>query len=138
MRIINRTEPVQPDEQYLIRLAQEYKNAKEAQEQFEKRTNALKKELSEAVDTYGTEDDKGHRWLKVGDFSLKRERRIQRSLNTNEAEEWAKQNNLWDSVKEVVEVLDEDKLLALAWENNELEDTIQAFYKEKEIWAFRA
>lgn len=138
MRIINRPDGAQPDLAYLQRVAEDYKKAKEAQEQFEKRTNALKKELSEAVDTYGTPDEKGSRWLDLGDFKLKRERRIQRSLDTSAVETWAKENGLWDDVKEVVEVLSEDKLLGLAWDHKDLEETIQSFYIEKEIWAFKA
>jgi len=69
MKVV-REEPKPLDESYLERLAEEYKKSKELQEQVEKRTNAIKKELSEAVETHGTPDDKGHLWLKVGEASL--------------------------------------------------------------------
>lgn len=138
MRVVPRPDQSVLDKNYIKRVAEDYKKAKEAQEQFEKRTNALKKELSEIVDTYGTVDDKGNRWLELDDIKLKRERRIQRSLDSSGAEQWAKENGLWDEVKEIIEVLSEDKLLGLAWDRQDLEDTIQAFYIEKEIWAFKA
>jgi hypothetical protein len=35
-------------------------------------------------------------------------------------------------------MLDEDKLLALAWENEDIAETVQDFYVEKETWAFKA
>jgi len=136
-RIVKR-ESAQPDLTYLRRLTEDYKKSKEAQEQFEKRTNNIKKELSDAVVQMGTPDDKGNIWLDLGDIKLKRERRISRSLDTESAIQWAQKSGLWDEVKEIIEVLSEDKLLGLAWERKELEETIQAFYIEKETWAFKA
>jgi hypothetical protein len=37
-----------------------------------------------------------------------------------------------------VEVLSEDKLLGLAWNDEEIAKQIQTFYIEKESWAFKA
>ena len=51
---------------------------------------------------------------------------------------WAKETGHWDEIKEVVEMLSEDKLLGLAWNNKELEEVIQGFYSERESWAFKA
>ena len=127
----------QPDMEYIKRLAEEYKRSKDGLEAMEKRHNDMKKELSNFVDTLGFEDDKGHRWLKVGDMELKRERRVSRSFNASAAETWAKENNHWDSVKEVIEVVSEEKILGLAWSNKELSDTVSEFYTEKETWAFK-
>lgn len=134
MRIVNQPEV---DTEYLNRLAEEYKKTKQAEEDIAKRTSALKKELSDAVEKFGRADDKGHMWLEVGDYKLKRERRVNRSFDSKTAEEWAKENNYWDDLKEVIEVLSEDKVLGLAWSKPELADTIQGFYIEKEIWAFK-
>lgn len=137
MKVV-REEPKPLDESYLERLAEEYKKSKELQEQVEKRTNAIKKELSEAVEAHGTPDDKGHVWLKVGDVSLKRERRVTRSFDTASAEQWARSNNMWDDIKQVIEVVDEDKVLGLAWKDESLAETVRGFYTEKETWAFKA
>ncbi len=136
-RVVQRKES-DIDVPYLERLASEFKKTKELLADIEKRTNQMKKELSDAVEANGTRDDKGNVWLRVGSLELKRERRISRSLDTASAEKWAADQGLWDQVKQVIEVLDEDKLLALAWDNPDLEDTIQAFYVEKEVWAFKA
>lgn len=137
MKVIKRQDPQPADDKYLVRLVEEFKRSKEFVEKEEKRLQAIKKELSEHVDNDGEVDHNGHRWLKVGDFELKRERRISRSFNSAKAREWAEENGFWDKVSETVVVLSEDKLLALAWENKDLAPIIQAFYEEKETWAFK-
>lgn len=135
MRVIKREEP---NNDYLERLAEEYKKSKETLAMIEKRTNDMKKELSVAVEKFGTPDEKGHLWLTVGDLELKREKRVSRSFDSASAEQWAKENGYWDDIKEVVEILSEDKILGLAWEKKELEEQIMSFYVSKESWAFKA
>lgn len=136
-RVVKAQSEDKPDLEYVKRLAEEFKKSKEVQEEIEKRTNSLKKELTSFVEEYGIPDDKGHVWLQVGDIKLKRERRVTRSFDSNSAREWAEETGHWDEVKEVVEVLSEDKLLGLAWSNKDLEEIIQSFYIEKESWAFK-
>lgn len=124
--------------EYYERLAQEYKKSKEALDMLTKRQNEMKAELVEAIKEQGYEDDKGHKWLKLGSMELKYERRVSRSFDEFAADAWAHETGRWDELKRVVEMLDEDKLLALAWENEDVAETIQAFYVEKETWAFKA
>lgn len=124
--------------EYYERLAQEYKKSKEALDILTKRQNEMKAELVEAIKQQGYEDDKGHKWLKLGSMELKYERRVSRSFNESAADAWAHETGRWDELKKVIELLDEDKLLALAWENEDVAETIQDFYVEKETWAFKA
>lgn len=138
MRVVKREEQEQPDTAYLERLAEEYKKSKDTLAVIEKRTNDIKKELSVAVEKFGDADDKGHLWLTVGDTVLKREKRVSRSFDATSAEGWAKEKGIWDDVKDVVEVMSEDKLLGLAWSDKSLEEIIMSFYIEKESWAFKA
>jgi hypothetical protein len=123
---------------YYERLAQEFKKSKEGIDALTKRQNAMKAELIEAIKEHGFEDDKGHKWLKVGALELKYERRVSRSFDEGAADNWAHETGRWDDLKRTVEMLDEDKLLALAWENEDVAETIQEFYVEKETWAFKA
>jgi hypothetical protein len=125
------------DSQHLARLAEEYDKAKKFADAAQKRADALKKELSEIVDAQGVVDHSGHRWLKVGAYNLKRERRVSKSLDTKAAETWAKEEGVWDQVSRVVEVLEEDDLLTLSWERRDLADAIAKLYAEREVWAFR-
>lgn len=123
---------------YYERLAQEFKKSKEAIDALTKRQNEMKAELVEAIKTNGYEDDKGHLWYNAGSAELKYERRVSRVFNSSAAEQWAREQGLWDDLKKTVEMLDEDKLLGYAWNHNEVESVIQGFYEEKESWAFKA
>ena len=136
-RIVKRQDSTELNTEYVERLAEEYKKSKQVLEDIEKRTNSLKKELTDIIIEHGVADDKGHVWVQIGDLKLKRERRVSRSFDTNSAREWAEENGYWDEVKEVVEVISEDKMLGLAWSNKDLSETIQGFYVEKESWAFK-
>ena len=127
----------QPDEGFLLRLAQEYENAKSFAESAQKRADELKAQLSATVDSQGTPDDKGNLWLNVGRYALKRERRVSKSLNTGNVQTWAEQHGCWEDVTRIERVVDEDKLLKMAWEIPDIADDIAALYTEKEIWAFR-
>lgn len=140
MRVVKRQEDQTADDQdkYIERLIEEFKRSKEFVEKEEKRLSSIKKELSDYVDTNGVEDHNGHRWLKIGNFEIKRERRVSRSFNSAKAREWADENGFTDQVTETVVVLSEEKMLALAWDNKELAPIIQEFYEEKETWAFKA
>jgi hypothetical protein len=74
----------------------------------------------------------------VGEHKLKRERRVSNIFDAEACEAWAKEQGLWDKVSEVVERLVEDKVLGLAWDQPDLRDTVNGFYKERETWAFKA
>lgn len=126
------------DETYYTKMVEEFVSQKKLLSQLEARVDKIKKELSTVVEQHGTPDDSGHIWLNVGGHELKRERRVSKTFNATTAEQWAKENGLWDDVKEVVERLSEDKLLAVAWNDKSLLPTIQGFYVEKETWAFKA
>lgn len=126
------------DEAYYTKMVEEFVSQKKLLAQLEARVDKIKKELSTVVEQHGTPDDSGHIWLNVGGHELKRERRVSKTFNATSAEQWAKENGLWDDVKEVVERLSEDKLLAVAWNDKSLLPTVQGFYVEKETWAFKA
>jgi len=126
------------DETYYTKMVEEFVSQKKLLSQLEARVDKIKKELSTVVEQHGLADDSGHIWLNVGGHELKRERRVSKTFNATTAEQWAKENGLWDDVKEVVERLSEDKLLAVAWNDKSLLPTIQGFYVEKETWAFKA
>ena len=125
------------DDVFNLRLVQEYKAAKEMADNAKKRSDTLKGELIDLVEKRGYADHNGHLWYEVGDFKLKRERRVTKVFNSTACTEWAKEIDIWDDVKEVIEVLSEDRLLALAWDQDDIQRYIQTFYEEKEVWAFK-
>lgn len=119
------------------RLAKEYLDSKGFADSIAKRTDELKKSLVEDLIANGTPDDKGNLWCPAGDYQLKRERRVSESFDAQAAEKWAKLNGFWDQVVETIEVLNEDKLLALGWEDQDVAEALRTFYTQKETWAFK-
>ena len=126
------------DETYARRVVEDFKNHKALLDQTQKRADALKAELTEMLVAHGKPDEKGNIWIDLGDLELKRERRVSKSFNSSAAEAWAKENGHWDTVKEVIEVLSEDKLLGLAWNDEDIQEKVKTFYVEKETWALKA
>ena len=135
--IVRETPASDFDKQHTRMLVDEYKNHKHMLEMTQKRVDALKADLTQMLVTYGQPDEKGNLWIDMGDLEFKRERRISKSFNSSAAEAWAKQNGHWETVREIVEVLSEDKLLGLAWNNDAIQETIKTFYVEKETWALK-
>jgi hypothetical protein len=125
------------EDNYNLRLVVEYKASKAMAESAKKRADKLKAELVELVDSRGYEGENGHLWYEIGEYKLKRERRVSKTFDAVNCEEWARDTGLWDQVSEVVELLSEDKVLALAWDDPEIRTEIERFYIEKETWAFK-
>lgn len=119
------------------RLAQEYLDAKRFAESTAKRADELKATLVKDLVDNGVTDDRGHMWCPAGNLQLKRERRVSEVFQTDAATTWAKDNGHWDAVKETIEVLSEDRLLALGWNDQDIANAIKQFYTQKETWAFK-
>lgn len=125
------------DEAYVSKLVSEFQNHKSMLEATQKRLDGFKKELTEILDTHGKPDDKGNLWINLPSCEIKRERRISKTFNASAAEAWAKENGFWDSIKEVIETINEGLLLGLAWDNDEIQEKVKSFYVEKETWALK-
>lgn len=125
------------DKENINLLVDEYKKAKEFAEKVTARADELKKELTRLVKELGKADDKGHLWLPAGDCQVKHERRVSKNLDRQAAERWARNNGIWDNVKEVVEVLSEDALMKYFWENPDKENALEDMYSIRESWAFK-
>jgi hypothetical protein len=126
------------DEAYAIKLVTEFQNHKAMLETTQKRVDAYKKELNEMLIAHGKPDEKGNLWINTSGFEIKRERRVSKTFNADAAEAWAKENGYWETIKEVVEVISEDKLLGLAWNNEDVQEKVKTLYVEKETWALKA
>jgi hypothetical protein len=125
------------DEAYVSKLVNEFQNHKSMLDATQKRLDGFKKELTEILDAHGKPDDKGNLWINLPSCEIKRERRISKTFNASAAEAWAKENGFWDSVKEVIETINEGLLLGLAWDNDEIQEKVKSFYVEKETWALK-
>lgn len=130
------------DPQYddqIDRITTEYLDTKSLYDKVSKRLDELKSTLNDIVTNDGAADEKGNLWLPAGKRQLKKERRVSRSFDLDAAEDWCKQQGIFDEVKKVVitETVDEDKLLAYAWEHRDISSVIESFNREKVSWAFK-
>lgn len=121
----------------LVQLLRTYREQKEFADRLFARVEEMKKDLVKRVESNGYTDDKGHQWLSAGDHQLKRERRVSVSFNAQYAEQWARENGLWEEVKEVIEVVSEEKLLATLWDKEDMKDKLDDFYSKRETYAFK-
>lgn len=125
------------------RLAEEYIKRKQLLDSLTKEVNGIKDLLVKAVDENGTPDEKGHIWLSAGKYTLQRQKRQgKKFLDRDAAEQWAKKEGFWDTVKVVREELDEDALLGYVYVRRSdvdgIEDTLQSLYITPEpTWAFQ-
>ena len=136
-KIIRQQPETTCDEAYVSKLVSEFQNHKAMLETTQKRLDGYKKELTEVLDAHGKPDDKGNLWINLPSCEIKRERRISKTFNASAAEAWAKENGFWDTVKEVIETISEDRLLGLAWDDDDLQEKVKSFYVEKETWALK-
>lgn len=121
------------------RLLTEYLDTKSLSDKIAKRLDEVKTALVEYLKEEGQPDEKGNLWIPVGDKQLKHERRSSIFLDQSAAEDWCREQGIFDDLKQVVvtETVDEDKLLAYAWEHREVSKVIESFNKEKVTWAFK-
>lgn len=114
----------------------EYIKHLEHSDRLQKMISDLKSTMSKWVDE-GEEDEKGHRWLKVGRYLLQKQKRQGSPvLDQKAVEEWAKSRGIWGQVTKTVEILDEDALLAYVYDHRDedgLEETYKSFFKDAPI-----
>jgi len=121
----------------LERLVREYLNTKDMASKLNARLDEMKQAISKMVEESGYEDEKGNLWLPSGNHQCKREKRVSIQLDEKAAEEWAREEGIWDDIKVVQERLDVDKLAAISWEVKEYAEKVESFTKEKITWAFK-
>jgi hypothetical protein len=128
----------------LERLAEEYLKRKKLQEAITKQVSEIKDILATAVDEQGILDDKGHKWLTAGKYSLQRQKRQgSKYLDRAKAEAWAKEDGFWDAVKVTREELSEDALLGYVFDERRTSDGIEAtlesmYVEPAPTWAFQS
>ena len=87
----------------------------------------------------GYKDDHGSLWLDLPEGApighVKYERRVTKSLDDEAAEKFLKKKKLYDQCLTTLTVLDEQKLLALFYEDKITEDELDALYGESESFA---
>lgn len=125
--------------------AKQYLTLESEIEFLEERAFKLKAELKAAVADFGTEDERGHKYLKLpapitvngetfGRF--KNERRTRKSLNEARVWELLYAKNLEERCTTTITVIDQDELFACLYEGLISEDEIDSLYDITTSYAF--
>ncbi len=125
----------------LPRYLSEYLRQKVVADQLTAKVNDMKATMMAYVEANGYEDDKGHQWVDIegveGVSHLKRERRTSTFLDTDVAEQEMEKLGMLKKCTKIVREFDEDKMLALAYENQIPRTVVDKCYVEKTSYAFK-
>jgi hypothetical protein len=119
----------------------QFATLKEQVDLITKRMNEVKKNLTDAVDTYGEVDGRGHIVLELGDesvgvVSLTKQRRATPSPDMEAIERILKEKELWDRCIVMVPEVNKDEVMAASFDNLLSEEEIQEMYPLNVSYAF--
>jgi hypothetical protein len=125
----------------LKRTIRQYLSLKDEVDLLSKRQSELKKRLSDAVDTTGEADDRGHITLTVGDdikgdVKLTRQKRVSKTLDLQVAEDILTKRGIKDACIKMIPTLDEAAIMAAFYEDRLTEEDIDAMFPAKISYAF--
>lgn len=125
----------------LKRTIRQYLSLKDEVDLLSKRQSELKKRLSDAVDSAGETDDRGHITLNVeddikGDVKLTRQKRVSKTLDLQVAEEILTKRGIKDACIKMIPTLDEAAIMAAFYEDRLTEEDIDAMFPAKTSYAF--
>lgn len=123
------------------RFVQEYLHEKDLADEIAGRVNAKKAVIRKFVEEAGYADEKGSLFIDLegvdGASAVKLERRVSTSLDRQKVEAWLKKQGLWEQYTEEVRVLDEDALMAAAYEGTIPKKVMDGFMVESENFALK-
>ena len=119
--------------------------ASDAVERFSKDVSTHRGMILQVLEETGTTDDRGSQWLRFPDDpvegrvkGVKRERRVNRSLNVEAAEEYLRKRRLYEDCTETIVVLSEEKILDKNFKGEISDADLDALYDVRETWALIA
>jgi hypothetical protein len=139
MARVSETEPrMEQDE--LIAQAKEYAYTKKQMEQLEKRQKELREKLFVQIEERGEQDDKGNLILELPDeldeyVALTKQRRVTRKIDEDVAFDIIDEKGLREKLVKIVEVIDEDALMAALYSDELTEEEIDEMYPQTVVWA---
>jgi len=139
MARVSETEPrMEQDE--LIAQAKEYAYTKKQMEQLEKRQKELREKLFVQIEERGEQDDKGNLILELPDeldefVALTKQRRVTRKIDEDVAFDIIDEKGLREKLVKIVEIIDEDALMAALYSDELTEEEIDEMYPQTVVWA---
>lgn len=140
MAIAKQEEPRMANPDDLATQAKEYAYVKKQIEALEKRQKEIREKLFEKIEENGETDDKGNIVLElpeeVDDFvTVTKQRRVSRKIDEDIAFDIIDEKGLRGKVTKIVEVVDEDELMAALYNDVLTEEEIDQMYPQTVVWA---
>ena len=119
----------------------QYRTAEKEEKAALARKNEVKARFMDVLEREGYEDEKGHRYLDLGEEidgveTVCRQRRVSQSVNSERAEALLKERGLWKKATRVERVIDDAKLAQLVFEGEMTQKEFDALIDVRETPAF--
>ena len=124
----------------LIAQAKEYAYGKKQIEIIEKRQKELREQLFVYIEERGETDDKGNIILELPNdledvVAITKQRRVTRKIDEDVAFDIIDEKGLRDKLIKIVEIIDEDALMAALYSDELTEEEIDEMYPQSVVWA---
>lgn len=101
-----------------------------------KRQTDIKKRLTNSIDEFGSEDEKGHIILNVDDQQIMKQKRVSKSLDINAAEIILTKKGIKDTCIKMVPTIDEAAIMAAFYNGHLTEEEIDTMFPARVTYAF--
>ena len=137
-RVSEQEQRMEQDE--LIAQAKEYAYGKKQIEIIEKRQKELREQLFVYIEERGETDDKGNIILELPNdledvVAITKQRRVTRKIDEDVAFDIIDEKGLRDKLIKIVEIIDEDALMAALYSDELTEEEIDEMYPQSVVWA---
>ena len=128
------------DKDDVLSQAQQYAFFKKLVEYFQEQMKSIREELFTHIEENGETDDKGNIIFELpqeieGFTSITKQRRVTRKIDEDIAFDIIDEKGLRDKLIKVVEVIDEDALMAALYSDELTEEEIDEMYPQNVVWA---
>ena len=128
------------DKDNTLSQAQQYIFYKKQVEYFQEQMKELRDDLFSKIEESGETDDKGNLIFEFpeeieGVKSMMKQRRVTRKIDEDVAFDIIDEKGLRDKLIKVVEVIDEDALMAALYSDELTEEEIDEMYPQTVVWA---
>lgn len=105
--------------------------------QLTERQTVIKKRLTETIDEFGVEDEKGHIVLNYNeDQQIMKQRRVSKNLDLAAAEIILNKKGIKDTCIKMIPTLDESAIMAAFYNGHLTEEDIDTMFPSKVSYAF--
>lgn len=123
----------------IVQTVIDFNEVKKTEKTLGTRKAELKQRILGFLEKGGYKDDHGSIWLDLPEGApvahVKNERRVSKNFDDSKAEPFLKKRKLYDQCTTTITVLDEQKVLALFYEDKITEKELDALYTESETFA---